>query len=167
MPLDGFVAELARTKPLRVEGTAVFLSRHNDRMPPALLLNVQHNHVLHERVVILSVSNEDVPVVTLPRRAKVERLGQGFFRVSVHYGFMQQPGCSNMIERISRHGLHLDLEETSFFIGREMLVPASRRPWRNWRVHVFSVMARLALRPTDFLLIPYPRVVELWSQVEV
>jgi KUP system potassium uptake protein len=150
----------------RVEGTAVFLSRRSVT-PNALRLNLKHNHVLHERVVLLAISLEDVPVIADDERTRVEPLGKGFFRALVRYGFQQYPGIVDMFDQVRLHGLDLDMETTTFFIGREMLVPDRRHFWRQWRERLFSIMARLALRPTDFLHIPVDRVVEIWEQIEI
>ncbi len=165
--LKDFVAGVEELHVTRVAGTSVFLSRHGARVPPALLLNEQHNHVLHERVVILTVLNQDVPYVPDGRRAEVEELGKGFFRVSVRYGFLQYARFSDLLRQIAHRGLDLRVDGTTFFIGREMLVPNRQHPWMQLRARVFSLMARLALRPADYVLIPCGRVVEIWSQVEL
>jgi KUP system potassium uptake protein len=151
---------------IRVEGTAVFLSRRR-AVPPALLLNLKHNHVLHQRVVLLTVLLEDVPVQPEAERAEVEDLGRGFFRVVVHYGFLEYPALPHMLALLGQRDLALDVETTTFFIGREMLVPNRHYALRQWRERLFTLMARLALRPTDFLRIPCERVVELWEQIEL
>jgi KUP system potassium uptake protein len=165
-PLEEFVAKLDAGAATRVEGTAVFLSRRR-ATPPALLLNLEHNHVLHRRVVLLTVLHEDVPVLPPEERAEVEPLGKGFFRVVVRYGFLQYPGLEDMLDQVRRRDLDLDVADTTFFVGREMLVPDRRHALRLWRERLFSLMARLALRPTEFLEIPCERVVELWEQVQI
>ncbi len=165
-PFEQFAAGLAAQRVPRVAGTAVFLSRR-DTTPPALRLNLKHNHVLHDRVVLLTVLLEDVPVLPDGERAEVEPLGDGFFRVFVRYGFQQYPGIDDMFEQVRARGLELDMGSTTFFIGREMLLPDRRHFWRQARERLFTVMARLALRPTEFLRIPTDRVIEIWEQVEI
>jgi KUP system potassium uptake protein len=165
IPFESWVAKLDPALP-RVEGTAVFLSRRR-AVPPALLLNLKHNHVLHRRVVLLTVLLEDVPIQPAAERAEVEPLDKGFFRVAVHYGFLEVPDLRQMLDLLRQHDLDLDIETTTFFIGREMLVPDRRHVFRQWRERLFTVMARLALRPTEFLRIPCERVIELWEQIEL
>ena len=165
LPVEDLVAWLEEQPVRRVEGTAVFMSRHR-AVPPSLLLNLKVNHVLHERVVLLTVVLDDVPAVAAEEQAEVAPLGLGIFRVVVRYGFMQYPALPEMLDRLRQRGLDLDGAATIFFLGREMLVIDRRHAFRRWRERLFSLMARLALRPTEFLHIPCERVVELWEQVE-
>jgi KUP system potassium uptake protein len=165
LSFETWVAQLDPAVP-RVPGTAVFLSRRQ-AVPPALLLNLKHNHVLHRRVVLLTVLLEDVPMQPPEQRAEVEPLDKGFFRVVVHYGFLEYPDLPQMLDLLRQRDLALDLETTTFFIGREMLVPDRTHLLRHWRERLFTLMARLALRPTEFLRIPCERVIELWEQIEL
>jgi KUP system potassium uptake protein len=165
LPFETWVAQLPATV-VRVEGTAVFLSRRRTT-PPALLLNIKTNHVIHQRVVLLTVQLEDLPLQPIDDSTEVESLGNGFFRVVVRYGFLQFPDLRDMLEQLKARGLDLDVETTTFFIGREMLVPDRRHSFRQWRERLFTVMARLSLRPTEFLRIPCDRVIELWEQFEL
>jgi KUP system potassium uptake protein len=167
LPFEEFVASTQPDSPVRVPGTAVFMSRNPQATPTSLLHNLKHNHVLHRQVVLLTVLAEEVPQVPAVERVRVEPLGKGFFRVVARYGFMENPELSGMLEGARAQGLDLDLMKTSFFLGRDTLVPAEHPAMALWREKLFAVMARNALRPTDFFRIPPNRVVELGMQVRI
>jgi KUP system potassium uptake protein len=135
--------------------------------PPTLLHNLQHNKVLHERVILLTVVTSDVPHVTPADRAQVDPLGHGFFRLTLRYGFMEEPDVPESLTGASRHGFVIDLNETTFFLGVETLL-ATRRPGLPlWRERLFVLIARNAVRANAFFKIPPERVVELGMQVEL
>jgi KUP system potassium uptake protein len=149
----------------RVAGTAVFLTTTPERVPHALLHNLKHNKVLHERVVIVTVEVLDVPRVPPSQRVAVERLPHDFWRVKVYFGFMDEPDLPSALEWCGEQGLHLDLMQTSFFLGRETLIPklGSRMPL--WREKVFIALYRNSGSASSYFQLPPNRVVELGTQV--
>jgi KUP system potassium uptake protein len=166
MPLDLFL-ERADKSPLRVAGTAVFLSARGDAVPGALLHNLKHNKVLHERVVLAHVTVENVPVIPSARRLEVKKLGKGFFDVVIHYGFFETPDVPCALESARPFGLALDVQTTTFFIGRETLVPAENPAIGKWRTWLYVHLAGSALSPAKFYRLPPNRVVELGTQITI
>jgi len=169
VPLEPFLESLFRQPPERVPGTAVFLTATPDVTPHALLHNLNHNKVLHERVVFLTVEIRDVPWVAFTERVKVERLGHGCFRVRVRYGFMNRPDVTRALELCNVLGLDFNLMETSFFLSREKIVPVAGNTggMAHWRERMFAAMARNAGNITDYFNIPTNRVIELGTRVEI
>ncbi|MFL5348453.1 MAG: potassium transporter Kup [Hyalangium sp.] len=162
--LESFKGEHA---PLRVPGTAVFMTGNPEGSPPALLHNLKHNKVLHEQVVLLTILAEDVPHVVGDERVEVNPLEQGFVRVIARYGFMENPSIPDILKRGREQGLQFQLMSTSFFLGRETLIPAKKPGMPVWREALFSWMSRNARSATAFFRIPPNRVVELGTQVEL
>ena len=160
LPLAGFLARLGEHPVTRVPGTAVFMTSTADAIPHALLHNLKHNRVLHERVVILTAQIEDVPYVADDERASVRALAGNFFTLLVRYGFMETPDIPSMLAKC-RSSLELDPMETSFFLGRETLIPRRRTDMAMWREKLFIRLARNALSAVEFFKIPPGRVVEL------
>jgi KUP system potassium uptake protein len=165
-PLD--VVMLAASKSLfRAKGTAVFLTAQDDGVPPALLHNLKHNQVLHERVVFLTVRTGDVPRVPAAERVTLTGLGPGFYRLIVRYGFMQTPNVPLALRFCDPLGLEFDPGKTSYFLSREKIVPKLESGMWRWREQLFSLMVQNALPATTFFNIPPDRVVELGSQLEI
>jgi KUP system potassium uptake protein len=148
-----------------VPGTAVFMYSNAEATPPALLHNLKHNKVLHERIVFLSVVTEETPHVAADNRAMIEDLGAGFIRVQVRYGFMDEPNVPEALNALK--GLTFKPLETSYFLGRETLIPSKRPGMAIWREHLFAVMHRNARPATSFFRLPPNRVVELGAQIEL
>ena len=167
VPLNLLMADLAADPPLRVPGTAVFMSGNPGGTPPALVHNLAHNKVLHEKVVFLTVMTEDVPHVPASERVTVKHLGKGFVSVTARYGFMQDPNILDIIERCSEKRVVIQLEGTTFFLGREDLVSTDRPGMARWRERLFVIMSRNALRATAFFQIPSTQVFEVGAQVEL
>jgi len=167
LPVDLFLADVAGRKPLRVPGTAVFMTGNPTGVPPALLHNLKHNQVIHERVVFLTVLTEEEPHVPETRRFALEELGNGFFRMVVRYGFMQTPNLLEVLRRAEREGLSFNLMKTTFFLGRENLIASKRPGMAIWREKVFIFLSRNAQGATGFFGIPPNRVVELGAQIEI
>jgi KUP system potassium uptake protein len=163
---DDFIRLMADDIP-RVPGTAVFLAGDRDTAPGALLHNLKHNKVLHERVVFLTVKVEDVPFVTDADCAEITDLGKNFYRVLLHYGFMQQPDIPHALELCGRAGLPFEMMETTFVLGRDTVIPTPLPGMALWREHLFAWMTRNAASANDFFRIPANRVVELGSQIEI
>jgi KUP system potassium uptake protein len=166
MPIREFLESWDR-KTERVSGTAVFMTSNPAVVPTAFLHNLKHNHVVHERVVIMKVNVDDVPRVPDAHRIEVEKLGKGFHQVIVHYGFMERPDVPRAMELCRQFGLSFDMMQTTFFLGRETLIPASRSELRRWQAALFIAMQATALSATRFFRIPANRVVEMGTQVEI
>jgi KUP system potassium uptake protein len=169
VPLQPFLKSLMRDPPHRVPGTAIFLTAAPEATPHALLHNLNHNKVLHERVVFLTVEIRDVPWVSFEERVTCERMGHGCWMVRVRFGFMNRPDVMRALEVCGALGLEFDMMQTSFFLSRQQVVPAPGGPstmWR-WRERMFSAMARNAGNITDYFNIPTNRVIELGTRVEI
>jgi KUP system potassium uptake protein len=169
VPLQPFLKSLFAEPPQRVPGTAIFLTATPDATPHALLHNLNHNKVLHERVVFLTVEIRGVPWVSFEERVTSERLGHGCWMVRVRYGFMNRPDLMRALELCGALGLEFDMMQTSFFLSRQQVVPAvSGAPaMARWRERMFAAMARNAGNITDYFNIPTNRVIELGTRVEV
>jgi KUP system potassium uptake protein len=165
--LRSFLASLSSRPPTRVPGTAVFLTANPATVPRALLHNLKHNKVLHERVVVLKVETEDVPRVPPSERLEVEHLGANFHRVVVRYGFMEQPDVTAVLTSCQLGPPEPTLMDTSFFLSRETFLPSARPDMGRWREQVFIHMANAALDATRYFRLPPDRVVEVGSQVEI
>ena len=166
MPLNLFL-ERADKNTLRVAGLGVFLASRTDVVPGALLHNLKHNKVLHERVVVANVVVEDTPLVPPQERLEVEKLGKGFYGVRIHHGFFETPDVPQALEDARRYGLAVDPATATFFIGRETLVPAEHSELGRWRNWLYRTMAGGALSPARFYHLPPNRVVELGTQVTI
>jgi KUP system potassium uptake protein len=165
--LKMLLADLAAEPPLRVPGTAVFMSGTTDGTPPALVHNLTHNKVLHEKIVFLTVTTEDEPHVTDEQRVTVKRSGKGFHTVIARYGFMQDPEINEILAACKKNHLDIPLEGTTFFLGRETLIASDRPGMAMWRERLFAFMSRNALRATAFFKIPPNQVFEVGAQVEL
>ncbi|MBA2936477.1 potassium transporter Kup [Sphingomonas sp. CGMCC 1.13654] len=166
MPVQVFVKSAANSAE-RVPGTAVFMTTARDGVPHALLHNLKHNKVLHERVILLTVRIEDVPYVSQAYRTQVKEFGQGFYRMVVHYGFMQEPDVPAALSNVQGIGAPLRMMDTSFFLARQTLIASSRPGMWIWREKLFAWMLRNAESAMEFFKLPSNRVVELGSQVEI
>ncbi len=166
MPIKIFVSSAA-TSATRVSGTAVFMTSSADGVPHALLHNLKHNKILHERIVLLTIKIANVPFVEPTRRCKMEDLGQGFHRMILKYGFMEEPNVPAALSEVTSCGPAFKMMDTSFFLARQTLLPSSRPGMAIWREHLFSWMLRNAESAMEFFRLPTNRVVELGSQVEI
>jgi KUP system potassium uptake protein len=168
MPLSQFVDGLNPERPVRVPGTAIFMTRDLTQVPVALLHALKHYKALHERVVMMQVETEDVPHIPADRRLEIHEVGKGFYTMHVRYGFMDQPNVMRALAQCRVQHFHINLMETSFFIGREKLrTRASRGAFWHWRDRLFIMLTSLALDATEFFRIPPNRVVELGGQIEI
>lgn len=166
-PLENFLEKIAGEPPLRIPGTAIFLTGNRSGTPPMLLHHLAHNLVLHEQVVILTAVTREIPRIPAADRLKVTDHGQGVFRVLVYYGFMQSPNIPVALRSCEAFGLTIDLEATTFYLGRETLIPTEKVPGMMlWREKLFAFMSRNSLRPTTFYNLPPERVMEIGIQVE-
>jgi KUP system potassium uptake protein len=162
VPLTNFFERIKQDNPGRVPGTVVFMTSSLDGTPPALLRNYQHNHVVHERVILLSVVTGEVANVTEAERGTVEQLEHGFSRVIARYGFMERPDIPALLLRT---GVIESLQQTSFFLGRETMIVSDRSGMSKWRVVLFTFLSSNAQSATKFFNIPPDRVMEIGAQV--
>ncbi len=168
MPLSEFVEHLNPERPVRVPGTAIFMTRDLTQVPVALLHALKHTKALHQRVIIMQVETEDVPHIRAEGRLEVSEVGKGFYTMRVRYGFMDEPNVMRAVAQCRVQHFHINLMETSFFIGREKLRARPHRTgfW-HWRDRLFIFLTNLALDATEFFRIPPNRVVELGGQIEI
>ncbi len=170
LPLDIF-ARSARNSTARVPGTAIFMNSGASGTPSALLHNIKHNKVLHERVVVLTVLIADIPYVEEEARTEISEMGDGFYRVKLHYGFMEETNVPAALKEIGSTGglcgAPFEMMQTSFFLSRQTLLSAARPGMAIWRERLFAWMMRNAATPMQFFNLPTNRVVELGSQVEI
>jgi KUP system potassium uptake protein len=167
MPLDEFLESIEKQPLLRAHGTAVYLTSRPEDVPSALLHNVKHNEVLHARNVIATVLTAEIPYVEEGNRIQITDLDHGFYRLFVRYGFMEQPDLPKALATCEQQGLRFNLDKTSFFLSREMVVPRLAPPLTVWREKYFVWMLRNAQSATDYFRIPPERVVELGTLVEI
>ena len=166
MPLDLFLARADKT-PTRVAGTAVFMNARPDVVPGSLLHNLKHNRVLHERVLLVHVTVEDMPIMPAGRRVEVTKLGKGFYSVKVRHGFLETPDVPLALKEARPFGLVIDVDATTFFVGRETLVHAEHSVLSRWRGWLYINLAANALSPARFYHLPPNRVVELGAQISI
>ena len=169
IPLDAFRDSLFAYPPTRVPGTAIFMAADPGAVPHALLHNLSHNKVLHERVVFVTVSIHDVPWVPAEERVQVESMGHDWYMIRMHFGFKDRPDVSEGLRLCANRGLEFNLMETSFFLNRETLVPVANAEdgMALWRERMFATMARNASSVTDYFNIPANRVIELGTRIEI
>jgi len=167
LAIDLFLADVGARATVRVPGTAVFMTGNANGVPPALLHNLKHNKVLHERVVFLTVVSEEVPRVPLQQRLEMQTLGHGFHRIVAHYGFMEDPNIPQVLRIAARDGLDFPPMETTFFLSRETLLATDKPGMAVWREKLFAFMSRNAQGATAFFRIPPNRVIEIGLQIEL
>jgi KUP system potassium uptake protein len=167
VPLDVFLSDLERQALSRVRGTAVFMTLSLEGVPATLLHHVKHNHMLHEHVVLLTLQSADVPVVANEDRLRIERLSQGFYRMTAWYGYMETPSVPRLMKSAAGFGLPLEPTRTTFYLGRETLLTSGKSKMAHWRKALFAFMSRNAANPAAYFGIPPNRVVELGAQVQL
>jgi KUP system potassium uptake protein len=167
LPLEVFLADVKETKPWRVKGTAVFMASNPNGVPAILLHHFKHNQVLHERMVLLTVLGLHIPEVPAEDRVRVEELEHGFYRVTIRYGFMQSPEVPRALAECARFGLVMQPGSTSYFLGRETLLPTGKARMSRWRKMLFAFVSRNARPATAYFGLPPNRVVELGMQVDL
>jgi len=167
LPLDDLVAMLAKRPPHRVAGTAIFLTSNSGVAPTALMHNLKHNKMLHERNIILTVRTADTPRVAESERLTISPISDDFKVITLTYGFMENPNLSRALAAARKAGLKFDILATTFFLGRRTVVPSAKSGMPHWQDYVFIVLMKNAANPTDYFHIPPGRVVELGTQVTV
>jgi KUP system potassium uptake protein len=167
IPMTSLIRMLEKGKTTRVAGTAVFLTSDPEVAPAALMHNLKHNKVLHERVFIISVKTLDMPRVPQQHRYEIEYLSADFTRIRLNYGFMESPRVPAALASLRKAGLKYDIMTTSFFLGRRTIKISSHSDMPRWQDKLFIMLSRQAANATDFFAIPTDRVVELGAQVTV
>jgi len=165
--LDWLVRKLEAKPPVRVAGTAIFLTADVDYAPTALMHNLKHNRVLHERNIVLSIRTEETPRVPRHERVEIDRSNETFIRVIASYGFMETPSIPKILESCRRKDLNVDIGATSFFLSRRSLRPTTRSEMPRWQERLFIWLARTAEDATTYFKIPTDRVVEVGTQVAI
>ena len=165
IPMEDFIKAIDDVH--RINGTAVFMTSSKEGVPPALLHNLKHNQVLHERVVLVTVQTTDAPHVNDFERIFLHRLGKGFMRIIVRYGFMESPDIPNVLDQCKRLGERFDQMETTYYLSRETIVPSLNRGISPLRARLFALMSKNATSASDFFQIPTNRVVELGTQLVI
>lgn len=166
-PLKPFIEALSLGKPVTVPGTAVFMTSNLEQVPHALMHNLKHNKVLHERVVFLTISTQEIPFVPEGDRISVEDLAPGFLSIKGSYGFQESPDVPHLLEKCEPFGVVFDMMDTTFFLSREHLIPSKHPGMPAIFDKVFAVMTRNAVPATSYFKIPPNRVVEMGTQIEI
>jgi KUP system potassium uptake protein len=167
IPIMDLIAMLAKSKTTRVPGTAVFLTSDANVAPTALMHNIKHNKVLHERVLIICVRTEDRPRVSLEKRYELEKLTDDFYRATFHYGFMESPRVPATLAAMRKGGFKYDIMTTSFFLGRRSIKESATSEMPAWQDKLYIALTKQAANATDFFSIPSDRVVELGARVTI
>jgi KUP system potassium uptake protein len=167
LPLATFITDVQANPPIRVKGTAVYLSGRTNVLPLSLLHNLKHNRVLHERVLILTITTHDRAYFDDAKRLEIEPLVAGFHRLVGHFGYMEEADVPALLERCSQRGLDVKPNQLSYFVSKETIIPSKRKGMMIWREGLFAMMSRNALSAARFFKLPPNRVVELGMQVEI
>jgi KUP system potassium uptake protein len=166
VPIEGFIATMAEVP--RVPGTAIFFSAERDSVPTTLLHNLKHNKVLHERLVFLTIVTAEVPRVPDDERAEIDMIERGrCYKVTLHYGFREEPDIPQALKLLAQRGLAFDLEETTFFLGKTMIARAEKRGLFTWRRELFRWMQKNSPSAAEYFRLPPARVIELGTQITV
>jgi KUP system potassium uptake protein len=163
VPLESFLEHLKYDMPVRVKGTAIFMSGNLEMTPIALLHNLKHNQVLHERVVL----TEEVSHVAHADHLEHTLLADGFHRIIARHGFMEEPDVPQLLKKCASKGLHFEMARTTFFLGRETILASKNPGMAIWREKIFALMTRNAQSATTYFKIPAERVIEVGAQVEM
>ncbi len=169
LPMEFLIEMIKVSPPLRVPGTAIFMTSDQVGVPPSLLHNLKHNKVLHERVVFLTVVSEDVPFLTDEKRIEVKPISDNFYRLIVRFGFKEDTNLPQIMEIAPKYGLDFNMMETTFFLGRETLLPSAKhmKDVVLWRKILFISMMRNSRNPADYFKIPPGRVIEIGTQISL
>jgi KUP system potassium uptake protein len=167
IPMADLIKMLEKSKPVRVPGTAVFLTSDPSVAPSSFMHNLKHNKVLHERVVMMTVKTEPTPRVTPAQRYEIHALSPDFVTVTLRFGYMESPRIPTALAALRKVGVKFDIMTTSFFLGRRTLKPAANSGMPQWQDRLFIMLAKQAASAPDFFAIPSDRVVELGAQMKV
>lgn len=166
-PLDRFREEVQKNPPLRVPGTAIFMTGNMDGTPAALIHNLKHNKILHQTVVILSVKLEEVAYLSDEGRVTVENLENNFYKIMIRYGFMETPNVPAIISQKEKYNINIDTNNITYFLGRETILATETEGMAIWREKIFAFMTRNAERATTYYRIPSDQVIEIGLQIEI
>jgi KUP system potassium uptake protein len=167
LPLSMFLEDIQRHPPVRVKGTAIFLSGNPEGAPMALMHNLKHNKVLHERLIVLTITTADKPHVDQADRVEIKQLTADCYRIIGRFGFMEDPDVPQVLAACKKEGLDLNTDQATFFLSRETIIATPHPGMFMWRERLFSFMSRNAQPATAFFRLPPNRVVELGMQVEI
>lgn len=167
-PLRQFVDEIQQHRPQRVDGTVVYMYSNPNGTPPALLQNLKHNKILHERNIVLTIKTEEVPYVTDENRVEVEEIGEDFYRVTAHYGFIEEPNVPEVIDLLTIPGMEVDPAKVTYFLGHERIISVEQESgMQQWREKLFSWLTQISRPATRYYHLPREQVVEIGAQVEI
>jgi KUP system potassium uptake protein len=167
LPMDLFLSDVAKRKPYRAPGTAVFLTSNPEGAPLVLLHHLRHNKVLHEHVILLSILSANVPEVPEAERIVAAQLGHGFSRVTAKYGFMEKANVPAVLKRSAALGVEMDPKDLTYYLGRERLIPTGKARLAQWRKKLYILLSQNSRSATEYFAIPPNRVVELGAQIEI
>jgi KUP system potassium uptake protein len=168
LPIESFIREISEsTNITRVSGSAIYMSRNVDNVPHALDQCVSSLKSLHEKVALLMINTQEIPVVDAADRIQLEGLGSGFYRIIAHYGFIETPNVLEVLQKAAEHGFECDLKNLTIFIGLETIIPTDAPGMAIWREKLYAFMARNATPPAEFFNIPRHHIVEIGTQVEI
>lgn len=165
--IEEFCQSLLKRPPLRISGTAIYMSGDPWGIPVPMLHNLKHNKVLHERIAILTIQTKEVPTVLKKDRVTIQEIIPNFYRILVYYGFMETPKMKHILEACRQNDIHFKVHDTTFVLGRETILPGPMPNMPIWREKLFALMSRNAQRPTAFFKIPPNQVIEVGIQVEI
>jgi KUP system potassium uptake protein len=165
--LEALLEELRAAPPTRVPGTAIYLARNADTVPPALLQNLRHNKILHERVIVLSLLTTDTARVPAAERTTVQSIAPGILRIVARFGFVEELDVPALLDGLRPAGVTVDVAESTFFLGRETLYATNRPGMAIWRERLFTVLSRNASRATAYFNLPRARVCEIGAEIEL
>ncbi len=167
LSIDTFFQRIKDEPLTQISGSAIFMSSSNEGAPPALLHNVKHNKVLHAQNIILTVLYEEVPRIHKSERVEIIEMNSNFFRIVSKYGFMESPDMYDILECAEKKGLKIEISDTTFFLGRETIIPTKEEGMSLWREHLFAFMSKNSARPTAYFNIPPEQVMEVGIQIEI
>ncbi|MFN2603481.1 MAG: potassium transporter Kup [Gemmatimonadaceae bacterium] len=167
LPMELFLSDVAKRKPYRAPGTAVFLTSNPEGAPLVLLHHLRHNKVLHEHVILLSILSANVPEVPKGERIVASQLGHGFSRVTAKYGFMEKANVPEVLKRSAALGVEMDAKDLTYYLGRERLIPTGKARLAQWRKKLYILLSQNSRSATEYFAIPPNRVVELGAQIEI
>ncbi len=165
--IETFCQRLLQKPPLRISGTAIYMAGDPWGVPVPLLHNIKHNKVLHERIAILTIMTKEVPSISKLARVDIQEIIPNFYRILVYYGFMETPKMKHILEACRQKNIHFNVNETTFVLGRETILPSNDPSMSLWQESLFAFMSRNAQRPTAFFKIPPNQVIEVGIQIEV
>nr|WP_321467711.1 potassium transporter Kup [uncultured Desulfobulbus sp.] len=167
LSIDNFLARIEQERPHRAKGTAIYLTRSDNIIPMALVHNLEHNKVLHDKVILLSILTEETPRVANFEKIKSEQLGSGMVRIVAHYGFMEEPRIETIFSLAQDQGVECDLDTTSFFLGRQNLSAGDLKAMARWRANLFLFLSKNSTDVSSYFAIPKDKVIEIGLQLEL